>query len=181
MSRINSPGNPARLSLPADWRVLGFGLALTLGGDGSVRHRAGVARLGGQTGERAKGRRRPHARRRLMHALIAVQAAFCILVLFVRRPVRDHFSSADASASRNFRRTASRSRYRLAARPAAGPLGAGDRTPADDRYRCRDGCPGRRGPAERVRHAKPYLSRWRGRLTKMLPGSWISPPAGWRP
>jgi putative ABC transport system permease protein len=31
IGRINPPDNPARLSLPADWRVLGFGLALTLG------------------------------------------------------------------------------------------------------------------------------------------------------
>src|SRR5258708_36435620 len=28
---INPPGNPARLVLPADWRVLAFGLALTAG------------------------------------------------------------------------------------------------------------------------------------------------------
>src|SRR5262249_17969678 len=30
VSRINPPDNPARLSLPADWRVLGFVLALTV-------------------------------------------------------------------------------------------------------------------------------------------------------
>jgi putative ABC transport system permease protein len=29
-SRINPPDHPVRLILPADWRVLGFGLALTL-------------------------------------------------------------------------------------------------------------------------------------------------------
>src|SRR5204863_1130898 len=29
--RINPPDNPARLLLPADWRVLGFGMALALG------------------------------------------------------------------------------------------------------------------------------------------------------
>src|ERR1035437_10224636 len=28
---INPPDNPARLALPADWRVLGFAVALTLG------------------------------------------------------------------------------------------------------------------------------------------------------
>src|SRR5216684_1749384 len=31
VARINPPDNPARLSLAADWRVLGVGLALTLG------------------------------------------------------------------------------------------------------------------------------------------------------
>ena len=31
MGMIDSPENPARLVLPADWRVLGFGLALALG------------------------------------------------------------------------------------------------------------------------------------------------------
>ena len=30
VSRINPPDNPARLLLPADWRVLGFAVALTL-------------------------------------------------------------------------------------------------------------------------------------------------------
>src|SRR6266849_11220569 len=31
VSRINPADNPARLSLPVDWRVIAFGLALTLG------------------------------------------------------------------------------------------------------------------------------------------------------
>ena len=31
VSRINPPNDPARLFLPADWRMLGFGLALTVG------------------------------------------------------------------------------------------------------------------------------------------------------
>src|ERR1700757_2096898 len=31
VSMINPPDNPARLILPADWRVLGFGVALTAG------------------------------------------------------------------------------------------------------------------------------------------------------
>ena len=47
---INPPDNPARLSLPADWRVLGFGLALTLARDVPVRPGAGAARLGRQAG-----------------------------------------------------------------------------------------------------------------------------------
>ncbi len=83
VSRINPPYNPARLQIPIDWQVLAFGLALTLGVAlffglapalrASAVHPASVLR-GGED---------PHSRRRLMHLLIAVQAAFCTLVLFV--------------------------------------------------------------------------------------------------
>jgi predicted permease len=79
--RINPPDNPARLSLPADWRVLGFGLALTLGvtllfGLAPALHVSSVRPVSA-----IKGGEDPHARRRLMHGLIAVQAAFCFLAL----------------------------------------------------------------------------------------------------
>ena len=80
---INPPDNPARLSLPADWRVLGFGLALT----------AAVTLLFGLTpalrassvkpATALKGGEDPHSRRRMMYVLIAAQVAFCFLVLFV--------------------------------------------------------------------------------------------------
>jgi putative ABC transport system permease protein len=81
VNRINPPNNPVRLLLPADWRVLGFGLALTLG----------VTLLFGLAPALRASRVRPadalksggSRRRRLMHPLIAVQAAFCFLVLFV--------------------------------------------------------------------------------------------------
>jgi putative ABC transport system permease protein len=83
VSRINPPDNPARLLLSADWRVLGFGVALTLG----VTFLFGLApalRASAVAPSRAlKGGEDPHSRRRLMHALIAVQVAFCFLVLFV--------------------------------------------------------------------------------------------------
>jgi predicted permease len=80
---INPPENPARLFLPADWRVLGFGLAIAL---------AVTVLFGLLPALRAstvnpvtalKGGENPHARRRLMHGLIGVQVAFCFLVLFV--------------------------------------------------------------------------------------------------
>ena len=80
---INPPDNPARLNLPADWRILGFGLALTL----AVMLLFGLApalRASAVKPARAlKGGEDPHTRRRLMHALIAAQVAFCFLVLFV--------------------------------------------------------------------------------------------------
>jgi len=83
VSMINPPDDPARLFLPLDWRVLGFGAALT----------ASVVLLFGLTPAlRAsavkpalalKGGDNPHARRRFMHALVAIQVSFCFLVLFV--------------------------------------------------------------------------------------------------
>ena len=81
--RINPPDNPARLSLSADWRVIGFGLALTLAvtflfGLMPALH---VSRV--KPASVLKGGENPRSRRRLMHALIAAQVAFCFLVLFV--------------------------------------------------------------------------------------------------
>jgi predicted permease len=83
LSLINPPDNPARLALPADWRVLlfGFGLiifvALLLGLLPALRASAvrPVAAL--------KGGEDPHSPRRLMRGAIAVQVAFCFLVLFL--------------------------------------------------------------------------------------------------
>ena len=83
VSSINPPDNPARLILPADWRVTGFALLLALGVTflfglipalraSSVRPAAAI-----------KGGDDPHARRRLMNALVAAQVAFCFLVHFV--------------------------------------------------------------------------------------------------
>jgi len=83
VSMINPPDNPARLILPADWRVLGFGIALTL---------IVVLLFGLLPALRAssvkpvsilKGGDDPHSRQRLMHAMITLQVAFCFLVLFV--------------------------------------------------------------------------------------------------
>jgi putative ABC transport system permease protein len=84
VSRINPPDNPARLAMPADWRVLAFGVALTLAvtllfGLAPALRASKVnpanALRGGASG--------PHSRRRLMHALIAAQVAFCFVVLLV--------------------------------------------------------------------------------------------------
>ena len=83
LSLINPPDNPARLALPADWRVLlfGFGLiilvVLLLGLLPALRASAvrPVAAL--------KGGEDPHSPRRLMRGAIALQVAFCCLVLFL--------------------------------------------------------------------------------------------------
>ncbi|HET9308810.1 MAG TPA: ABC transporter permease, partial [Candidatus Sulfotelmatobacter sp.] len=83
LSLINPPENPARLALDADWRVLlfGFGLillvVLLLGLLPALRASAvrPVAAL--------KGGEDPHSPRRLMGGAIALQVAFCVLVLFL--------------------------------------------------------------------------------------------------
>ena len=83
LSLVNPPDNPARLDLPADWRVLlfGFGLiiivVLLLGLLPALRASAvrPVAAL--------KGGEEPHSPRRLMRGTIALQVAFCFLVLFL--------------------------------------------------------------------------------------------------
>jgi len=83
VSMINPPDNPARLLLPADWRVLGFGLALALG----VTLLFGLAPALRASAVRPvsalKGGEDPRSRSRLMHVLVALQVAFCFLVLFV--------------------------------------------------------------------------------------------------
>ncbi len=83
LSLVNPPDNPARLALPADWRVLlfGFGLiilvVLLLGLLPALRASAirPVAAL--------KGGEDPPSPRRLMRGAIALQVAFCFLVLFL--------------------------------------------------------------------------------------------------
>jgi predicted permease len=80
---IDTPENPARLVLPADWRVLAFSLAIALfvtlvfGLAPALRASAikPAAALRGGDEVRAKGR--------LMYALVAMQIAFCFVVYFV--------------------------------------------------------------------------------------------------
>jgi predicted permease len=80
---INPPDDPARLLLPADWRTFGFGLALALGvtllfGLAPALRASSVSPVSA-----LKGGEDPHSKRHLMHALVAIQVAFCFLVLFV--------------------------------------------------------------------------------------------------
>jgi putative ABC transport system permease protein len=82
VGRINPSDNPARLFLPADWRVMGFGLALTLAVTLLFGLAPAVRASAVKPASALKGGSDPHSRRRLMHALIAIQAAFCFLVLF---------------------------------------------------------------------------------------------------
>ena len=83
VSMINPKDNPARLALPADWRVVGFGLALTLGVMLLFGLMPALRASAVKPASALKGGEDPHSRRRTMHALIAAQVAFCFLVLFV--------------------------------------------------------------------------------------------------
>jgi predicted permease len=83
VSMINPPDNPARLVLPADWRVLGFGLAVALGVTLLFGLAPALRASAVNPVSALKGGEDPHSKRRLIHALIAVQVAFCFLVLFV--------------------------------------------------------------------------------------------------
>ena len=80
---ISTADNPARLFLPSDWRVLGFGAMLTflvtfLFGLAPALRASAV-----KPASALRGGEDPHSRRRWMRVLIAVQTAFCFLVLFV--------------------------------------------------------------------------------------------------
>jgi predicted permease len=83
VSRINPPDNPVRVSLPADWRVLGFALALTVAVTFLFGLIPALRASAIKPASALKGGEDPRSRRRLMHVLIAVQVAFCFLVLFV--------------------------------------------------------------------------------------------------
>jgi putative ABC transport system permease protein len=82
LSMITSADNPARLILPADWRVLSFGVVLIIG----VMMLFGLVPAMRASTVRPvsamKGGDDPHGRRRMMHGMIAAQVAFCFLVVF---------------------------------------------------------------------------------------------------
>lgn len=83
LARVNPPDNPVTLSLSIDWRVLAFAFLLTLcvtllfGAVPACRASAT------QPADVLKGGGDPHSRGRWMRALIALQTAFCFVVLFV--------------------------------------------------------------------------------------------------
>lgn len=79
---ISTPDYPARLSMQADWRVLAFGVALSifvmlLFGLAPALRASSV-----KPASALKGGSDPHARHRIMHVLIAIQVAFCFLVVY---------------------------------------------------------------------------------------------------
>jgi putative ABC transport system permease protein len=83
LARVNPPDNPARLLLAADWRVLAFALLLTSGVTLLFGLAPALRASTTRPAEVLKGGRDPHSGARWMRALIAIQAAFCFVVLFV--------------------------------------------------------------------------------------------------
>jgi len=83
VSMINPPDNPVRLVLPADWRVLAFGIALAFGVTLLFGLAPALRASAVQPAAALKGGENPHARHRLMSILAAMQVAFCILVVYV--------------------------------------------------------------------------------------------------
>ncbi len=81
--KINPPEYPMSLFLPGDWRVLGFVVAMTLAITCLFGLAPALRASAVQPASALKGGDDPHSRRRTMHALIAAQAAFCFVVLFV--------------------------------------------------------------------------------------------------
>ncbi|MBV8847359.1 MAG: ABC transporter permease [Bryobacterales bacterium] len=80
---INPPDDPARLILPADFRVTSFAILLTF----TVAILFGLAPAlrasSVKPASALKGGDDPNSRRRLMNMLVAAQVAFCFLVHFV--------------------------------------------------------------------------------------------------
>jgi putative ABC transport system permease protein len=80
VARINPPDNPARLSLPADWRVTIFAAALSVAATLLFGLLPALRTSGIRPANALRGGDDPHAHRPLMYALIAAQVAFCFIV-----------------------------------------------------------------------------------------------------
>jgi putative ABC transport system permease protein len=83
VAHINPPDNPARLALPADWRVLAFATTITAVVTLLFSLTPALRASSVQPVSALKGGEDPHYRRHMMHVLIAAQVAFCFVVLFV--------------------------------------------------------------------------------------------------
>lgn len=82
VAMINPPDNPVRLVLPADLRMLGFAAGLALAATLLFGIAPAIRASAVQPVSALKGGLTRDARRRIMHALIAAQVAFCCLVLY---------------------------------------------------------------------------------------------------
>jgi len=83
LSMISSRDNPARLMLPPDWRVLSFGVVLIVGVMLLFGMLPAMRASAVKPVSALKGGDDPNARQRMMHGMIALQVAFCFLVLFM--------------------------------------------------------------------------------------------------
>ena len=82
VSRISTADNPVRLALPADTHVLLFGIALAIATTLLFSLIPALRASAVRPASALKGGSDPRPRRRIMRALVAVQAAFCFIVIF---------------------------------------------------------------------------------------------------
>lgn len=80
---INPPDDPARLALPGDWRVFAFAAMLSLVVTALFGAAPALRASSVRPAAALKGGENPRRTGWLMHGLVAVQVAFCFLVLFV--------------------------------------------------------------------------------------------------
>jgi predicted permease len=80
---INPPNDPARLVLPGDWRVFAFAAVLSLVVTALFGAAPALRASSVRPAAALKGGENPYRKGWLMHGLVAVQVAFCFLVLFV--------------------------------------------------------------------------------------------------
>ncbi len=130
VNMINPSDNPARLILPADWRVLAFGLALAFGVTILFGLAPALRASSVKPVNALKGGEDPHSRRRLMYALIASQVAFCFVVHFVAGLFGRNLRPIVESAQRFFRRTHSQPRNNRGSSSGAAFLGSSGRPSA---------------------------------------------------
>jgi predicted permease len=80
LGMMNFGGYAVRLVLPADWRVLGFGVALACGVTLIFGLAPALRSSAIRPASALRGGDQPLSRGRLMSALIAIQVAFCLMV-----------------------------------------------------------------------------------------------------
>jgi putative ABC transport system permease protein len=82
VSMIGSRNGPPQLALAADWRVFGFALAMVFGVMLLFGLLPALRASTVKPVSALKGGDDPHTRGRMMYAMIALQVAFCFLVVF---------------------------------------------------------------------------------------------------
>ena len=174
---INPADNPARLALPADWRVLGFALALALGVTFLFGLMPALRASAVKPVRALRGGEDPHSRRRLMHVLIAMQVAFCFVVHFAADMFVasfDHLSKQPTGFSAD--RVVNLETVVQRPQPS-GVVGAGGRAPADGARRG-IGCADYLAVDERRKHHRLHIGRWRV-LPRKCSQMFLSVSPGW--
>jgi predicted permease len=82
VAKINPPDNPARLNLPADWRVLAFATVITAAAALLFGVLPALRASSTKPAVAMRGGDNPRSSRWLMYGLIAAQVAFCFVVHF---------------------------------------------------------------------------------------------------